>query len=386
MFDINQLFSPLSWAEFISEYFEKKHLLIARKDPHYYDEVVTLKDVDEVIFSQKINHPAFRVVDSKTGEFPDPRRYTQNGTSSINPVEFCREYTEGGTLALAGMQHHVRSLREFCNNLQRAYGHPAQTNLYLTPQDAQGFSPHYDNHDVIVLQIHGKKHWRLYESDMNLPDKSMPFQKEGFTPGKVFKEFDLNAGDLLYIPRGLVHDAITTDESSLHVTLGVLGYTWSQLLIESVVKLTEENKEFRHFVSEGMRSTDYDQHFKTLLSKLEEDLRERNGIRRFSKQLEEQTPSENVGHLLNLLDSSSNQGPEEFAIIEGVSLEENGEAISFKKGFKEVSFPIFCKNTCEELVTRGERFSRSHLDKELDDEGIDVMISRLLREGIIKRV
>lgn len=33
---------------------------------------------------------------------------------------------------------------------------------YLTPPDSQGFAPHYDDIEAFVLQLEGKKHWRLY--------------------------------------------------------------------------------------------------------------------------------------------------------------------------------------------------------------------------------
>jgi ribosomal protein L16 Arg81 hydroxylase len=45
-------------------------------------------------------------------------------------------------------------------------------------------------------------------------------------PGPVSEEFELRAGDTLSLPRGLVHEAISTDETSLHVTVGVLSWTW----------------------------------------------------------------------------------------------------------------------------------------------------------------
>jgi ribosomal protein L16 Arg81 hydroxylase len=39
-----------------------------------------------------------------------------------------------------------------------------QTNIYLTPASNQGFRTHYDNHDVMVVQVEGEKLWRFYNS------------------------------------------------------------------------------------------------------------------------------------------------------------------------------------------------------------------------------
>ena len=35
-------------------------------------------------------------------------------------------------------------------------------NSYLTPPGSQGFAPHYDDIEAFVIQLEGKKHWRLY--------------------------------------------------------------------------------------------------------------------------------------------------------------------------------------------------------------------------------
>ena len=41
----------------------------------------------------------------------------------------------------------------------RVIVHPSS---YLTPAHSQGFAPHYDDIEAFVLQLEGKKHWRLY--------------------------------------------------------------------------------------------------------------------------------------------------------------------------------------------------------------------------------
>lgn len=35
-------------------------------------------------------------------------------------------------------------------------------NVYLTPPGTQGFAPHYDDIEAFLIQLEGKKHWRLY--------------------------------------------------------------------------------------------------------------------------------------------------------------------------------------------------------------------------------
>jgi hypothetical protein len=49
--------------------------------------------------------------------------------------------------------------------------------MYLTPPGTQGFAPHYDDVEVFILQLEGKKRWRLYEprtTQEKLPRFSSP--------------------------------------------------------------------------------------------------------------------------------------------------------------------------------------------------------------------
>jgi lysine-specific demethylase/histidyl-hydroxylase NO66 len=50
-----------------------------------------------------------------------------------------------------------------CSTLQEFLGSMVGANMYLTPPGTQGFAPHYDDVEVFILQLEGKKRWRLYE-------------------------------------------------------------------------------------------------------------------------------------------------------------------------------------------------------------------------------
>lgn len=105
----------------------------------------------------------------------------------------------------------------------------------MTPPNSQGFAPHYDDIEAFVLQIEGKKRWRLYKprsENEYLPRKASP----NFTEheiGKPILETIITAGDLLYFPRGTIHqgDTLGFDEHSLHVTISVYQKnTWGDFL------------------------------------------------------------------------------------------------------------------------------------------------------------
>jgi lysine-specific demethylase/histidyl-hydroxylase NO66 len=52
----------------------------------------------------------------------------------------------------------------------------------------------------------------------------------------------LRAGESLYLPRGFLHQAVSTDEISIHITIGLLCYTWWDLLQEIVAGAREDSR------------------------------------------------------------------------------------------------------------------------------------------------
>jgi hypothetical protein len=85
-------------------------------------------------------------------------------------------------------------LGRLCEALQTQLDHAAHANVYITPGNAGGFTPHYDTHEVLVLQIAGHKRWSLYDPPLDLPHRSQPFNPAAYTATAPVRQVDLNAG------------------------------------------------------------------------------------------------------------------------------------------------------------------------------------------------
>ncbi len=77
----------------------------------------------------------------------------------------------------------------------------------LTPGDASGFTTHYDTQDVFILQIGGRKHWRISQPTIALPHRTQACSPIGFAPPPPDLELELEPGDLLYLPREIAFDS-----------------------------------------------------------------------------------------------------------------------------------------------------------------------------------
>ena len=88
--------------------------------------------------------------------------------------------------------------------MEIALGQKVWVNCYMTFGAGGAFAMHFDAHDVIVLQLQGSKHWFLYDEPEPAPLEDTPKLKPA-PPREVAFETDLNAGDVLYVPRGTYH-------------------------------------------------------------------------------------------------------------------------------------------------------------------------------------
>ena len=221
-----ELIHPVAPQAFTADYWEQRPLVLQRDDPAYYDDLLTLADLDGILASMSVPETSIRLASQGTTTWLPDLAQSQDGWAT---EAVYREYRRGATINIVHLHEHWPALARLCQALTSEFTATVQTNIYLTPRRSQGLTPHYDNHDVFVAQIHGTKHWRLYDSPVRLP---LAEQRPGPAAdhGPPVREFDMKPGDLLYLPRGTVHDATSNDEASLHLTIGVAPLTWAGYL------------------------------------------------------------------------------------------------------------------------------------------------------------
>jgi len=147
-----------------------------------------------------------------------------------------RAFQDGYTLALRGMEFRSDKVAAVVDGLAILFGQPSVgANIYLTPPGSQGLAQHYDDHCVFVWQLFGQKQWRVSPC----PTTSLPRLYEPVVAVSGLEDdlcggsqYLLNQGDILYVPRGFIHEAHTiidenlyqnkaSTEFSLHLTLGI---------------------------------------------------------------------------------------------------------------------------------------------------------------------
>lgn len=382
------LIEPVTVDDFIVGYWERQPLLVQRGEPDYYAGLLSLPGMDQLLSTSGFRSSEVRLV-SDGREIPVEQVISaQAGKQSAALEGVYEAYRKGATVNLVFLHERYKPLGDLCRSLAAQFSCACQTNVYLTPGGRErGLTPHYDTHDVFVVQAYGSKRWRLYDSPAELPLNSETVTKpvDGF--GEPVREFDLEAGDLLYLPRGTVHEAVSNDSASLHLTIGVIPIVWGTVIRDALDAVIAEDADFRRSLPVGFAgNSDKKSHAAARLAELVG--RFAGGIspdkaieRAARKALVTRQPTLG-GHLLDLeavgsltLDTEVRRRPE----LQWL-LTTNSDAATLEFHGKVVQFPAY---VAEELraAASGDRFTGRVLPGILDDAGRINLVGILLREG-----
>ncbi|XP_031629108.1 bifunctional lysine-specific demethylase and histidyl-hydroxylase NO66 [Contarinia nasturtii] len=236
---------------FMANNWEKQPLYISREHNrgHYASLKVSTEAIDEMLRNNIVEYTKNLDVTS----YENGVRETHNPDGRALPGSVWEFYRTGCSVRLLNPQTFIGPLHKFNATLQEYFHCLVGANIYLTPPNSQGFAPHYDDIEAFVLQIEGQKEWLLYPprtEDEKLPrESSGNFQQDEIGEPK-FREI-LSPGDMLYFPRGWIHQAKTvSNHHSLHITLSVYQKNAFADLFEELTKQAlktaiEKNVNFR---------------------------------------------------------------------------------------------------------------------------------------------
>lgn len=383
--DFARMLQPIPPDTFFSEYWEQRPLIISREEADYYSHLFSIHDVDAVIHFCKPKASAIQLC--KNGKsFP----WNPLNEDNYSIRELYNEYYKGNTIILNSLQHSWKPLSNFYRSLESIFNHCVHVNMYMTPKNSQGFPPHFDTHEVFILQIEGSKLWRIYDIFQLFPlpiGQKPPISKDKL--GEPLHEVTLNAGDMLYIPSGYVHEALTAECSSLHLTVGINVYRWVDLLSTALTLVSERNVSFRKSLPVGfLRRSDIIEslkyQFEELLQILLSSAKVEDAVERLTERVIEEMPPLPDGHFTQIDKVNSIGLDTVVQKREGVicNIVRGQDSVSIQFPGNKVRGPKYIEPALH-FIAGSIEFTVRSLPDSLTDNGKLVLVRRLVREGLL---
>jgi hypothetical protein len=369
---LHRAIEPVAADEFLAEHWERKPLVVPRGEADRFEDLLSAGDVERLITETAIRTPSFRLV--KAGATVDgyvrdlswrPAPFT--GVADVRRV--LAEFEAGATIVLQGLHHSWLPLARYCRQLEAFFGHPAQANAYFTPRGSQGLPVHHDTHEVFTLQVAGEKRWLVYEPALELPLKTQRYRSALGAPGEPVLDVTQAAGDTLYLPRGWLHQALTSKTDSLHITVGVNVRTWLDEA-RAALDRTADELDFRRGV-DGAEPPDL-----PALDRETAAHRARRRLVRTRRPILDGQLSELRALDALTLHTRLERRDTVIADLEGTTLTFEG---------RELEFPARLAGELAFLVEAETAFTPAELPGALDEAGRLVLVRRLVREGFLRR-
>lgn len=213
----------VSTERFIEEYYEKQFFVRKGALAH---RPVTWKDINSTLFAWDPRDGLLQLF--KDGPIP-VEHYTETFVdlamqrSKIVKDTFYELLQEGATLVLNRLETKSEPVHDLAMEIARFVGEKAVANGYAAFGGRGTFAQHWDTHDVFAVQLIGRKRWRVFAPTFALP---LPHQKskehKHECPAEPVFDGYLEAGDMLYIPRGWWHEAVPlASEETFHIAVGI---------------------------------------------------------------------------------------------------------------------------------------------------------------------
>jgi bifunctional lysine-specific demethylase and histidyl-hydroxylase NO66 len=230
------LLHPVKVEAFLDEVWATTHHHLQRRCPRYFEGLFGSAAVEDLLEFIRPEASAVRLV--RRDETRDPTTY-RLADGAIDLVRIRNEFVDGCTIVLNGLERYVPAIASLAHAIEVELNFETQVNAYITPPESQGFLPHYDDHDVLILQIQGSKTWHVYElADVSPRDLR---RRDAFVAPDLLplpSHLRLEAGDVLYLPRGRVHAAEANAEPSIHLTVGIHAPTVLTLVTQALTALS----------------------------------------------------------------------------------------------------------------------------------------------------
>ena len=194
-----QLLGGISPAEFMRKYWQKKPCIIRNAIPNFKP-LLSRQELFALSQNQDVES---RLIVSNGDKWS-----LAHGPMTAKQIPSIKK--PNWTLLVQGVDLHHSAVNELKNRFRFAPDARLDDLMISYATDGGGVGPHFDSYDVFLLQAHGTRRWRIGKQKDGTLQANVPLRiLSNFKPELTF---DLEPGDMLYLPPRYAHDGVAIGE------------------------------------------------------------------------------------------------------------------------------------------------------------------------------
>ncbi len=213
-------FGKISEQEFLTDYWQKKPLLIKQALPGFISPI-SAEELAGLALEEEFES---RLV---TGSTANNKWGLKNGPFTEDV--FTQLPKQNWTILVQGVDRFIDEPYELIKQFDfiPRWRFDDVMISYATLGGSVG--PHIDYYDVFLLQAKGTRRWSLSSKDCTVDNhiKDIPLRiMQEFTSNQ---EFDVEPGDVLYIPPKIAHHGVSLDDECISISFGYRAYSVKEM-------------------------------------------------------------------------------------------------------------------------------------------------------------
>ncbi|WXT99956.1 MAG: 50S ribosomal protein L16 3-hydroxylase [Catillopecten margaritatus gill symbiont] len=209
-------FKEISRTQFLKEYWQKKPLLIKQALPNF----ISPMPADELAGLALEEEFESRLI---TGSTKSQDWSLRNG--AFTEQDFTNLPAQDWTLLVQGVDRYIDEVHDLIQHFDFIPRWRFDDVMISYAAKGGSVGPHFDHYDVFLLQGSGKRRWHLSSKNCEMDNylDDAPLRIMNTFP--VEQTFDVEPGDVLYVPPKIAHHGVSLDDNCTTLSFGYRAYS-----------------------------------------------------------------------------------------------------------------------------------------------------------------
>ncbi|MER7819386.1 cupin domain-containing protein [Streptomyces sp. NPDC096153] len=228
--NLKDILQPMSQDVFLTEILGKRPY-VSQGDELRFADLLPWPTINRILAEHRFEASRIRlfkddkpvlpsVYNPEVASYPERPAFSWQRHRRLKVSPLIDSMRNGDTLRVGAVDELYEPVARLAASIEQVVRERVYASAFLCWGTSGAFSQHWDDNDVIVVQVAGRKRWDLYGLTHSSPGHQDRQVVDSKPPEVSPQQFLLTAGDFLYVPQGCWHKVVPDGDMSLHLSFG----------------------------------------------------------------------------------------------------------------------------------------------------------------------